>query len=315
MVSAVGIAFFIASILLKNKTKEPSAGYSTFAFIFWNCMLLAMIPYYAKDIILDMDHELSRPVNMMLFAITSAVLPIFSMRHLILTFCFSFVVNTAVALIWDATQAYYLYIVLISAGGLILACIFQQQYLFTISKLQIEKKTDGLTGLLNRNAGIEKAVASLEYCKRGWDPIAFYMIDIDFFKNYNDKYGHSKGDLALEMVSRAMENTFSRSTDTVCRYGGEEFMVCVPNCAQPEAESIATRLLAELRQLQTKAPYNRIPERLTVSIGYYIYTPDEHNLDTTAPSIIDRADAAMYEAKKRGRNRVVGAGIEIRERD
>ena len=84
-------------------------------------------------------------------------------------------------------------------------------------------------------------------------------------------------------------------------------MVCVPNCTQPEAEALANRLLAELIELQKKAPYNSVPERLTVSIGYYIYIPKENNLQVSASMIIDKADAAMYEAKKRGRNGIVRA--------
>lgn len=306
-VSAVGIAFFIVSIVLKVKGGNPTADYSRFAFVFWFLMLFAMIPYYAKDIVLKMDPNLARPVNMMLYALTCAVMPVFKLRHLIWTFFLCFAVNTVVAVIWNASQAYLLFIAAISLGGFVLACIFQQQYLYTIYKLQMEKKTDGLTGIFNRSAGLEKAEASLEYCKRCWNSIAFYMIDIDYFKMFNDKYGHSKGDLALKMVARALENTFNRSTDTVCRYGGEEFMICIANCAQPEAEAMANRLLAALKALQKKAPYNSVPERLTVSIGYYIYIPKDHNLNVSVSSIVDKADAAMYEAKKRGRNRIVKA--------
>ena len=160
-----------------------------------------------------------------------------------------------------------------------------------------EGETDPLTRLGNRrvfDAGIGRGLALAGAMKR---PMSLFMIDIDHFKKINDTHGHPNGDRALKAVADALIRAFPRRTDLVVRYGGEEFAVlCDSGLAA--AARLAARLLDTVRGL--RIPLDRDVLALTVSAGIAEAKPDE-----SAEDLIRRADAALYEAKRSGRDRHV----------
>jgi two-component system, cell cycle response regulator len=165
-------------------------------------------------------------------------------------------------------------------------------------KLEVLARTDGLTGLLNRRAISERLQLELERSLREGSSLAVGMLDIDHFKRVNDEHGHSAGDVVLVEVARRMEAAL-RSYDSLGRFGGEEFLVVVPGA---EGEELA-EVLERLRTSAAAEPFAVGEHRLaiTVSIGGAV------RAGGSADSLIARADDALYDAKARGRDRVVVA--------
>ncbi len=161
--------------------------------------------------------------------------------------------------------------------------------------------TDGLTGLYNRNHLMVSVAMEIARADRHEEPFTVVMIDLDHFKKYNDTHGHLAGDEILAKIAVVFAACI-REVDYAARYGGEEFLVMLPQTglsgAREVAERIRTRFAEEAAQGAEGVP-------LTLSIGLAEYP--QHG-DTTE-SLIAAADAALYQAKRRGRNRVVGAAV------
>ena len=131
------------------------------------------------------------------------------------------------------------------------------------------------------------------------------MIDIDLFKHYNDTHGHIAGDECLREVARAMAGCAVRPLDLVARFGGEEFVVLLPDTTLEGARVVAERIRSAVERLEAGACANALG-RITVSIGIG-YAPDAWNVEGTA--LLEAADRALYEAKDHGRNNVVLGSI------
>ena len=129
-------------------------------------------------------------------------------------------------------------------------------------------------------------------------PLSVLMLDIDFFKRFNDTYGHACGDVVLQMVASVIQQN-TRNQDMAARYGGEEFVVMLCDTPARTAEKIAERIRTSIENLDIL--YDGQHLNLTISVGVAQYNP-EH--DTTAKDLVDRADKALYESKQHGRNRV-----------
>ena len=170
-----------------------------------------------------------------------------------------------------------------------------------VAHLQRLSSRDGLTGLLNRRALEEALVAQFQRSRRSGEPFCVLMLDVDHFKDINDQHGHAVGDLALKHLS-ALLLGHMREVDRLARFGGEEFLVLLPGLALADALPVAERL----RMVVAAAPMPLAGAAITlsVSIGMTEWggAPDE-------PSrLLVRADAAMYQAKRHGRDRVVWDG-------
>jgi diguanylate cyclase (GGDEF)-like protein len=159
--------------------------------------------------------------------------------------------------------------------------------------------TDPLTGLLNRRYLEERLTDELNRSQRYNYSMSCLMIDIDDFKSYNDRNGHQAGDIALKMTAHALKAAL-RSADVACRYGGEEFCIILPQTSLSEAGVIAERM--RLRVAEKEYPFGKSQPlgTVTVSIGISTYAKQ---IDT-AEQIIAAADRALYNAKKRGKNRI-----------
>lgn len=163
------------------------------------------------------------------------------------------------------------------------------------SKLAI---TDGLTGLFNHKHFQERLKEELTRAKRYHHPLSLIMVDIDYFKNYNDYYGHIQGDAVLKMMAQIFKNTV-RELDIVARYGGEEFVIILPETDKLKSLNFAERLRQNVELHQFKGEKTQPQKKLTISLGIATYSEDA---DTD--KLIDKADQALYNAKKSGRNKV-----------
>jgi len=159
---------------------------------------------------------------------------------------------------------------------------------------------DGLTGLANRRCFDEEIAKELRRATREREPLAVIMIDVDYFKRYNDTYGHVAGDDCLRKIAAAVRIAEQRPGDLVARYGGEEIVVLLPGCDEQSAARIAAGILNSISALGMAHAGNP-PGIVTVSAGVGVLSVVCNG--DTAEKIIDMADKALYQAKSTGRNR------------
>jgi diguanylate cyclase (GGDEF)-like protein len=157
--------------------------------------------------------------------------------------------------------------------------------------------TDTLTGLLNRRSIYQRIAEEMARHQRSGKPLGCLMLDVDHFKQVNDRYGHAAGDEVLRRVAAHLQETL-RPYDAIGRFGGEEFLVILPETDQETLSGVAERLRAGLPQkVQTGTPESPLP--VTASFGITTYRPGE-----AIDPFLARADHGMYKAKNLGRNRV-----------
>ncbi len=168
-----------------------------------------------------------------------------------------------------------------------------------VGDMERQAVTDGLTGLYNRRAFNDAGTREVERARRYARPLSLILFDIDHFKNVNDSYGHPVGDHVLKVLTGRVKDT-TRGTDIVCRYGGEEFIVLMPEAGREEGLAMAERLRQEISRMTIVTAGDTLS--LTISSGVAELRPDDENLD----SLVTRADRAMYQAKAAGRNTVRG---------
>lgn len=159
---------------------------------------------------------------------------------------------------------------------------------------------DGLTGLANRRCFDDAISKELRRAARNQTSLSLIMIDVDYFKRYNDTYGHLAGDECLRKIAAAVKAAKKRPDDMVARYGGEEIVVMLPACDAPGAVQIANEMLSAIQALAIVHTGNP-PGVVTASAGVGVLAAVSN--DTLAEHIIDMADKALYQAKSSGRNR------------
>ncbi len=165
---------------------------------------------------------------------------------------------------------------------------------------------DGLSGLMNRRAFDEHLSHVWHQAVREQRPVALLMIDIDHFKQYNDRWGHQAGDLALRRVAKVVQGFARRPMDLAARYGGEEFAVILYDLTFPHVHFLAERLRESVQDLARDAEIATVPE-ISVSVGVGFVVP---GIGRSAEGVVRLADEALYEAKAAGRNCIVAKGAE-----
>ncbi len=161
--------------------------------------------------------------------------------------------------------------------------------------------TDGLTGLYNHRHFQETLEKEIRRCEREARTLSLLLLDLDHFKQYNDRFGHTEGDAALRRVAgQIMKST--RSTDMAFRYGGEEMAVLLPSCTKEQATEVAEKIRVAVSRAGQRP--GRFGARTTISIGVATFPEDGR----VARALVDMADTALYAAKAQGRDRVVQAG-------
>jgi len=170
-------------------------------------------------------------------------------------------------------------------------------------ELQKISSLDGLTGVANRRFHDEMFSKEWRRCRRNRQSLSLVMIDIDFFKLYNDCYGHPAGDSCLKKVSETLNRIIHRPTDLLSRYGGEEFVYTLSECDTKVAYAIAEKARITIEELQIPHQDSPVSKYVTISLGIASIIP-EQSLEPT--SLSENADNALYQAKKSGRNCVKG---------
>jgi two-component system cell cycle response regulator len=166
--------------------------------------------------------------------------------------------------------------------------------------------TDSLTGVLNRRAFMERMEVEIHRSNRENAPFSLILADIDYFKDINDRYGHLVGDLVLQRFTEQLSKS-SRPYDFIGRYGGEEFVVCSPGVDSLQAGSVAERMRKRVEEMKIVPPNSLHSVQITASFGAASF---QLGSNKTVDSLTGRADEAMYQAKREGRNRVCVANEE-----
>ncbi|PMB22866.1 GGDEF domain-containing protein [Fischerella thermalis] len=172
------------------------------------------------------------------------------------------------------------------------------------ANLELERLAtlDGLTQVANRRRFDEYLSQEWRRMAREQQYLSLILCDVDYFKSYNDHYGHQAGDACLKRVAAAMRNTLKRPADLVARYGGEEFAIILPSTAMQGAIAVAQAIQKAIKLLRLPHIQSQISDFITVSFGVSSIIPT-HNL--RAETLITTADEALYEAKKQGRDRII----------
>lgn len=183
-------------------------------------------------------------------------------------------------------------------------------------RLRAEAQTDGLTGLANRSHLNRNLHQEMLRALRQRQPLSLLMIDVDHFKAYNDHYGHLAGDGALRQVAQGLKTVTHRAGDIACRFGGEEFVILLPSTDLAGAARVAAKLLETIADLALPHAASPTIDKVSVSIGAATFahdggepTPSSESqfaalADDAPAELIARADAALYAAKRHGRNQV-----------
>jgi len=212
-------------------------------------------------------------------------------------------------------QPWYSYpinIALIAAGIIIcflVSCIVQCKFELKHIKVHFNDMaiTDPLTNTYNRRYVDENIDRLVKSVTRSNSVLAVMMADLDFFKNYNEAYGHNKGDKCLISIANIISQNLKRDNDFVARYGSEEFVIVMPNTDETGARMIADRLLEKVRDSQIPHEKSDISNRVTISIGI---TTGGRNYSCTGDDFINKANEALKKSKESGRNRYTVINLE-----
>ena len=227
-------------------------------------------------------------------------------RRSFIIYCLPIAIPTVIQLVIGGTQLELtLAFLIVFYSGLLFVSVNRLTNVFLEGLklrflMQTESRTDALTALANRRGFDESLQDIWQQSIRSNQPIGLLIIDVDFFKNYNDYYGHPQGDVALKKLGELFRKVASRSTDLCARIGGEEFALLMPATELEGCQQVANAIMEELKQA-------RIPHRnskngfMTVSIGLNVAQPLR---DSKTNTFVMEADQALYEAKETGRNRV-----------
>jgi len=168
-------------------------------------------------------------------------------------------------------------------------------------KLEQLSFQDGLTNIANRRLFDQTLDTEWQHARRNQQPISLIVVDIDYFKNFNDHYGHQHGDNCLIRIANALCKVSTRSTDLVARYGGEEFVMLLPDTATKSALEMAEKCRNMVLDEKIEHEKSSVSDMVTISIGVSTIVPA---VDAHSSSLFATADKMLYQAKKNGRNRI-----------
>ena len=167
--------------------------------------------------------------------------------------------------------------------------------------LESQAMLDGLTNIPNRRRFDETLENEWKRAQRSGVPLSLIMADIDYFKQYNDHYGHGVGDTCLKKVAVSLAASTERPSDLAARYGGEEFAIILPETDLEGARTIAEHFRSHVESMHIAHEYSEASGYVTVSVGLACLVP---NTETTQTDLLKRADKMLYQAKETGRNRL-----------
>lgn len=265
----------------------------------WFILPILFIPFFYKNALLD-----TMPITLFMASTALATLPLLNFKETLITFIPIILSNAFIIIYCECDTVYCAYTIVSIVAGLFVSVSIHGRAIQLLKQLGTLCTYDPMTKVLNKNAGYQRATNMYEMCKRTNQPFAVFMIDIDFFKAYNDTFGHQTGDTILKEISSAISNTFTRKQDIVCRYGGEEFMVCISNQNASDFEYMADVLLENIYELRIESANKTVSPYVTISAGFSVFTAEDKKNDTvlSLDELIKKADQALYKAKASGRN-------------
>ncbi len=161
---------------------------------------------------------------------------------------------------------------------------------------------DGLTEISNRRRFEDTFQKEWARSARNKSPFSLAMVDVDYFKQYNDHYGHAMGDITLRKIAKALDSVLRRPGDLIARYGGEEFVMLLPETDAAPARIVADKSLQTIVNLNIPHHFSKVADMVTISIGLATIHMDDQ---TSPQTFLETADQNLYQAKQRGRNRVI----------
>lgn len=179
--------------------------------------------------------------------------------------------------------------------------IIQQELKKLNKELSDLSEIDGLTGIANRRHFDDFFEHEFRHAVRYKTPISLIMLDIDFFKEYNDHYGHLNGDKIIIKIAEIIKKHAKRSNDLAVRFGGDEYIVLLSDATEEFCQAVAFNIQEELKQLNLAHDFSSIVPRITLSIGIASINPER---DTDPMRLLEYADHALYQSKENGRNRI-----------
>ncbi|MCX7714365.1 MAG: GGDEF domain-containing protein [Clostridia bacterium] len=255
--------------------------------------------------------ELKNSGTLNYYAAAVVILSLFavsSLKEIIPLIGMNFVYQSIIAIVyhkWELAQYCIIAAIMAVIISQLLFSFFVSSYVTQIrlektnEKLKELAETDMLTSLLNRR-GVEKRLELIwPNTMRSNGKIIAALIDVDYFKLYNDKFGHIKGDECLSVIAECIKEDFRRATDVVSRYGGEEFLVVLTDMDDEHILDFMTRIKTRVEGRKIPAGKTAVSPYVTVSIGVAAVNPEK---TMTFKSIFDNADAELYNAKNNGRN-------------
>lgn len=291
---SVGILFFINHTISTGgiTDKEKKAVY----IFFWVIYILSHLSFCVYEM-LDTGTTNHYMVLVLAFTLWTVFIP-----SVTLPFYFTAIAVEVAALIFTgAPYLSYVFCFLVTAAGMVASYVKYSSYMSNnLIKKQLEQmaEIDPLTGLLNRR-GMNRAVNTIwDYCRSHEIPVTVAMLDIDFFKMYNDTYGHSKGDECIKSIAQCIKSCFGRRTDITVRYGGEEFVIVVSGESDKQVIMSLIKLQNMIEGMGIRSGNQQFNDFVTVSMGAY-YTYIDQNLDFK--SSVQLADSELYNAKENGR--------------
>ncbi len=178
----------------------------------------------------------------------------------------------------------------------------EEQLIVLQKELETLSFKDGLTGVANRRMFDSILEMEWTHARRNNQPLSIIMLDIDYFKQYNDHYGHLQGDACLKRVAQVLSSAATRARDFVARFGGEEFVLVLPETDEKSAAKIAERCRNLIFKEQIPHASSPVSQILTVSLGVGTMTPTHQD---EALGFVEAVDKRLYQAKQRGRNCIV----------
>ncbi|MCF6249227.1 MAG: diguanylate cyclase [Desulfobacula sp.] len=188
--------------------------------------------------------------------------------------------------------------------GVFLILFFGLKLIKAYKTIQHQAIFDALTGIPNRRCFNDRFLMEARRASRLGSNLSIIMADIDHFKNFNDAYGHDRGDLVLTRVAKSIDATLKRPVDFCARYGGEEFIIILPDTDPAGAIHIAGLILEQVRGLDIEHKHSDADDKVTISLG----VASQKNVPLNYEDIIKNADIALYLAKSNGRNRFEVSG-------